>query len=75
MSDRPDDKPGCDPEEHGQAPNARFADADVSRAVRLFRALADEARLRTLELLAEGELCVSEIAEASEEDNVLDLEQ
>lgn len=47
---------------------AQFSDADVGRAVRLFRALGDEARLRTLELLSQSERCVSEIAEAMDED-------
>ena len=35
----------------------------LERAARLFRAVADVSRLRVLELLAEGEACVSELAE------------
>ena len=35
--------------------------------MRLFRALGDEARLRTLEMLIDREVCVSEIAEATGE--------
>jgi ArsR family transcriptional regulator, lead/cadmium/zinc/bismuth-responsive transcriptional repressor len=37
-------------------------DAMVERASRLFRALGDKPRLSTLALLAQGEVCVSEIA-------------
>ena len=33
----------------------------------MFKALGDEARLRTLEMLVDREACVSEIAEASSE--------
>ncbi len=36
-------------------------------AVRLFKALGDEQRLRTLELLSRGEACVSEIAASFDE--------
>jgi len=39
----------------------------IERAVRLFRALGDEARLRTLEMLMGREVCVSELAAASSE--------
>lgn len=39
----------------------------VERAVRLFRALGDEARLRTLDLLIAGEACVSELAASTGE--------
>jgi len=57
----------CGPEEHRvRTPPVRSAEA-VERAVRLFKALGDEARLRTLDLLVAGEACVSELAEATGE--------
>ena len=37
--------------------------AALDRAARLFRAVADVSRLRVLEALADGEACVSELAE------------
>ncbi|HET6583778.1 MAG TPA: metalloregulator ArsR/SmtB family transcription factor [Nannocystaceae bacterium] len=40
---------------------------ELERAVRLFKALGDEARLRTLDMLLGGEACVSELAEATGE--------
>jgi DNA-binding transcriptional ArsR family regulator len=61
----------CSPDEHhdhGQpALMAQYSAAAVERAVRLFRALGDEPRLRTLEMLVPGEACVSELAEAMKE--------
>jgi DNA-binding transcriptional ArsR family regulator len=42
-------------------------DREFELAVRLFKALGDEQRLRTLELLAQGEACVSEIAACFDE--------
>ena len=68
MSQEADNAADCVPGEHGPAPAPQFSDANVARAARLFRALGDEARLRTLELLAQDELCVSEIADATAED-------
>lgn len=54
--------------EHSEEPPRSAASARaLERAARLFRALGDEARLRTLELLAAREACVSEIAESSGE--------
>jgi ArsR family transcriptional regulator len=38
--------------------------AALERGARLFRALGDEARLRTLQLLRDGEWCVSELVTA-----------
>lgn len=35
--------------------------------MRLFKALGDEARLRTLEMLVDGEACVTELAVATDE--------
>ncbi len=60
-----DEELGC---EHTEAlPKPSASPRAIERAARLFRALGDEARLRTLELLARREACVSEIAEASGE--------
>src|SRR5262245_1204713 len=57
---------------HAEAhePAARPAGASreaISRAAALFRACGDAERLRTLERLSFGELCVSELAAASNE--------
>lgn len=54
-------------EAHDGAPAARYDDEAVEAAASLFRALGDVARLRTMELLVDRELCVSEIAAASGE--------
>ena len=57
----------CEPEDHSPLPTPRYDDDARERAVRLFKALGDEARLRTLEMLVGREACVSEIAESSGE--------
>ena len=57
----------CAPDEHKALPRPRYDDDARERAVRLFKALGDEARLRTLEMLVEREACVSEIAESTGE--------
>jgi DNA-binding transcriptional ArsR family regulator len=73
MSESERDKPelaeagACGPEEHAEPPTARYDDRARERAVRLFKALGDEARLRTLEMLVDREACVSELAAASGE--------
>jgi len=59
--------PECAPEQHQPKAAPSHSAADVERAVRLFRALGDEARLRTLQWLVDNEACVSEIAAAFEE--------
>jgi DNA-binding transcriptional ArsR family regulator len=57
----------CAPDEHARRePPIRRPEA-VERAVRLFRALGDEARLRTLDLLVPGEACVTELAQSTGE--------
>ncbi len=61
------DRAECGPEEHTALTVAQASPAAIARAVRLFKALGDEARLRTLEMLMEREACVSELAEASGE--------
>lgn len=68
MSDPDQDQPvECDPDDHVRVPHPRYSDRSIERAVRLFKALGDEARLRTLEMLMAHEACVSELAEASGE--------
>jgi ArsR family transcriptional regulator, lead/cadmium/zinc/bismuth-responsive transcriptional repressor len=64
---RSDDEAACGPEEHGELLRARHSERAVARAVALFRALGDEARLRTLEMLVGREACVSELASSSSE--------
>lgn len=61
----PDDTCGTD--EHGGRPSPRHSDAAFERAVGIFRALGDGARLRLLEMLVRGEACVSELADATDE--------
>lgn len=43
-------------------------EAAIEMAARLFRAMGDPPRLRTLAMLAQGEACVSEIAAATNEE-------
>jgi ArsR family transcriptional regulator, lead/cadmium/zinc/bismuth-responsive transcriptional repressor len=43
-------------------------DAALETAARIFRAMGDTPRLRTLAMLAQGEACVSEIAAATSEE-------
>ncbi|MEM6991219.1 MAG: metalloregulator ArsR/SmtB family transcription factor [Myxococcota bacterium] len=60
------DEPSCS-HEHPAALAPKSPPQAIEAAVRLFRALGDEARLRTLEMLMEREACVSELAAASDE--------
>lgn len=65
-----DDAPAdveCSADDHRELPTSRYDAAARERAVRLFKVLGDEARLRTLEMLVGREACVSELAEASGE--------
>jgi ArsR family transcriptional regulator len=62
-----DDEASCGPDEHVSPPAPRLSARALDRAVRLFKALGDEARLRTLEMLVGREACVSELAEATGE--------
>lgn len=57
----------CAAEEHGERLASRADPHALATAVRLFRALGDEARLRTLEMLMGREACVSALAEAMQE--------
>jgi DNA-binding transcriptional ArsR family regulator len=57
----------CAGEHHAGLDATRISERLIQRAARMFRALGDEARLRTLALLLDREACVSEIAAAAEE--------
>ena len=48
---------------HGGPPRPTVGDEALTRAAGIFRAAGDPARLRLLELLSHGELCVSDVAE------------
>jgi DNA-binding transcriptional ArsR family regulator len=69
MHDEPDDEEDFGPAGHRHGPplQAQHSPRALERAVRLFKALGDEARLRTLEMLVGREACVTELAEASSE--------
>jgi DNA-binding transcriptional ArsR family regulator len=56
----------CGPHKHARRKaRKRVPDHAFARAAEIFRVASDEARLRLLERLAEGEWCVSELAEAA----------
>jgi ArsR family transcriptional regulator len=59
--------PDCAPGEHSQRKRGRrVVDDDAfERAASLFRAAGDVARLKLLDRLAEGEWCVTELADAA----------
>ena len=61
--------PSCGPKDHeGSAIRRNPPDDDaVERASRIFRALGDGPRLRLLQLLADGERCVTEVVVAAGE--------
>lgn len=59
--------PECRPDDHETRSETPRPDEAFQRAVKLFKALGDEQRLRTLEILARGEACVSEIAASFDE--------
>jgi DNA-binding transcriptional ArsR family regulator len=58
--------PSCKPVDHDHVERA-LAPASLDRAAQLFRAMGDSPRLRVLELLKKGELCVTEIVAAVNE--------
>jgi ArsR family transcriptional regulator, lead/cadmium/zinc/bismuth-responsive transcriptional repressor len=57
--------PGCAPDEHASRALRRLqvSDEAVERAAALFRAAGDVSRLKLLGRLADGEWCVTELAE------------
>jgi DNA-binding transcriptional ArsR family regulator len=62
-------EPSCTPDEHVVEPVRRplVNDAALERASRLFRAIGDPSRLRLLSRLAQGEMCVTELATSEQE--------
>ena len=72
MPDPPDlepTEPSCTAEEHdaGRHRKPLVHEAALDRASRLFRALGDPARLRLVSRLAQGDLCVTELASSEGE--------
>jgi len=59
--------PTCGPEEHARRALRKkpVSDEAFERAAALFRTAADVSRLKLLERLADGEWCVTELAEAA----------
>lgn len=56
----------CGPEEHARRRvRPRATDTQLERAAAIFRAVGDVARLKLLERLADGEWCVTELADAA----------
>jgi DNA-binding transcriptional ArsR family regulator len=67
--------PSCTPDEHGGALRLPLVDeVFLERASRLFRAIGEPARLRLLSRLAQGEMCVTELA-ASEQESLSTISQ
>jgi DNA-binding transcriptional ArsR family regulator len=67
MSDLPESdivEPSCTADEHNsERPRRPLVDeAALERASRLFRAIGEPSRLRLLSRLAQGEMCVTELA-------------
>ena len=67
--ERPAPDPECQPGEHSHrarsSGRAALDDEAFERAASLFRAAGDVARLKLLDRLADGEWCVTELAEAA----------
>lgn len=60
-------EPTCGPSEHSEQPRQFHDDRELDYAARIFRALADVPRLRLVALLAQGQSCVTALAEAESE--------
>jgi ArsR family transcriptional regulator len=58
--------PSCQANDHHDA-DRPLPPASLERAAQLFRAMADGPRLRVLDLLKQGEMCVTEIVAAVSE--------
>jgi ArsR family transcriptional regulator, lead/cadmium/zinc/bismuth-responsive transcriptional repressor len=69
-------EPSCTPHEHDSGGIRRplVDDAALDRASRLFRAIGEPSRLRLLSRLAQGEMCVTELA-ASEGESLSTISQ
>jgi DNA-binding transcriptional ArsR family regulator len=78
MSDVPELEkvPACTPDEHGaDSPRRPLVDeAALEKASRLFRAIGDASRLRIVSRLAQGAMCVTELA-ASEGESLSTVSQ
>jgi ArsR family transcriptional regulator, lead/cadmium/zinc/bismuth-responsive transcriptional repressor len=79
MSDLPEidsAEPSCTADEHRpeRTPRPFIDDGSLERASRLFRAIGEPARLRILSRLAQGEMCVTELA-ASEGESLSTISQ
>jgi ArsR family transcriptional regulator, lead/cadmium/zinc/bismuth-responsive transcriptional repressor len=68
--------PTCSPDEHATEAVRKplVDDAALERASRLFRAIGEPSRLRLLSRLAQGEMCVTELA-ASERESLSTISQ
>jgi DNA-binding transcriptional ArsR family regulator len=68
--------PSCTVDEHGAEPIRKplVDEAALERASRLFRAIGEPSRLRLLSRLAQGEMCVTELA-ASERESLSTISQ
>ncbi len=51
--------------EHPSTPSATLDEASLDEGARLLSALGDTERLRILDLIGDGEVCVSQLAEAT----------
>jgi DNA-binding transcriptional ArsR family regulator len=61
-------EPSCTADEHLTRPRKPLVDdAALERASRLFRAIGEASRLRILSRLAQGEMCVTELAACEQE--------
>src|SRR5712671_1716144 len=60
--------PSCTPDEHRELAHLSLVDAaSLEKASRLFRAIGEPSRLRLLSRLAQGEMCVTELAACEQE--------
>jgi DNA-binding transcriptional ArsR family regulator len=60
--------PSCSADEHAGEPRRPLVnEASLERASRLFRAIGEPSRLRLLSRLAQGEMCVTELASSEHE--------
>jgi ArsR family transcriptional regulator len=76
LSERQSLDPTCSPNEHESSArrNPLVDAAALERAARLFRAIGETSRLRLLSHLAQGEMCVTELA-ASENESLSTISQ
>ena len=76
MPEQRSSEPTCSPDEHGADPlrNPLVDEVALERAARLFRAIGETSRLRLLSRLAQGEMCVTELA-ASENESLSTISQ